>query len=396
MKTALRSRDTSTALWDQYSSVRTYTEELCRPLQIEDYIPQPVAYVSPPKWHLAHSSWFFETFLLKPHLADYLLFDADFSYLFNSYYNAVGDRVLRADRGNITRPGVDEVYRYRSYVDRHMKDLISTMSSEDVRSLVILGVQHEQQHQELLITDLKYILGHNPVFPIYQDGFTWANDTHSSDEGFLTLDEGVYEIGFAGDGFHFDNELGRHKYYLHSCDIARSLVTNGEYLAFIEDGGYDESSLWLDEGWNWLQTNRHHSPLYWHQLDGQWHQYTLSGLKTIYPQAVLCHINFFEAAAFAEWAGYRLPTEFEWEAASDFLDWGLRWEWTHSAYLPYPGFDKAPGALGEYNGKFMINQMVLRGASSATSPGHSRKTYRNFFHPHLGWQCTGIRLARKR
>ena len=384
-----------TEVLSAYRTTRGRSEALCTPLHIEDYIPQPVEFVSPPKWHLAHTTWFFETFLLKPHLSGYRVFHEDFSFLFNSYYNAVGKRVFRADRGNITRPGVEEVYEYRAYVDKHMNTLIQGDDDlKDIYNLVVLGLQHEQQHQELLITDLKYILGHNPIFPVYDPDFSLV-DQNGERSDYQAIEEGVYDIGYIGKDFHFDNELGRHKSYLHAYEIATGLVTNGMYLEFIRDGGYEKPSLWLDEGWSWINQQNVSSPLYWHKIDGSWFQYTLSGLRALEEAKVLCHINFYEATAFAEWSGHRLPTEFEWEVGQSQFNWGERWEWTNSAYLPYPGFVTAPGALGEYNGKFMINQMVLRGASSATAPGHSRPTYRNFFHPHLSWQCTGIRLVKK-
>ena len=384
-----------TEIMSSYQIVRARSEALCAPLKVEDYIPQPVEFVSPPKWHLAHTTWFFETFVLQPHLPGYKVFDEDFSFLFNSYYNAVGTRVFRADRGNMTRPGVEEVFAYRAYVNKHVIALLeANRGDRGIEDLVILGLQHEQQHQELLITDLKYILGHNPIFPVYDPDFTLVGQ-EGSENGYHTIGEGVYEIGYAGDGFHFDNELGRHKCYLHTFEIANGLLTNGTFLEFIQDGGYEHPHLWLDEGWTWKNQNKKSHPLYWHQIDGSWFQYTLAGLLPLRENELLCHINFYEAAAFAEWAGHRLPTEFEWEVAQGSLRWGERWEWTNSAYLPYPGFVTAPGALGEYNGKFMINQMVLRGASAATTAGHSRATYRNFFHPHLAWQCSGIRLVKK-
>lgn len=376
-----------------YSSVRAHTEALCAPLQVEDYIPQPVDFVSPPKWHLAHTTWFFEEFLLKTHLHGYKIFHADFSYLFNSYYNAVGKRVLRTDRGNLTRPGVKEIYKYRAYVDEHVKILLGSNQSAELEELLVLGCNHEQQHQELLITDFKFILGHNPIWPVYKEGFSLVKQYNES-AGNLTVNEGVYEIGFQGNSFHYDNELGRHKVYLHDFEISKALVTNGEFLDFIKDGGYQRSELWLDEGWSWIQNNQSVAPLYWHHIEGDWFYYTLDGLQPIDPKTILCHVNYYEAWAFAEWKGMRLPTEFEWEVASNQFKWGHRWEWTSSAYLPYPGFAKAEGAIGEYNGKFMVNQMVLRGGSTATAPGHSRNSYRNFFQTHLGWQCTGIRLAK--
>ena len=378
----------------QYSSIREYSEQLCAPLKVEDYIPQPVDFVSPAKWHLAHTTWFFETFILRKYQADYKLYHPDFSYLFNSYYNTVGDRVFRADRGNITRPGVKEVYDYRKYVDREMEKFINNLEfTKELYELVTLGLNHEQQHQELLITDLKYILGHNPIFPVYKKDYSLV-EQQNLETGFVKIEEGVYDIGYQGEDFHWDNEQGHHKVYLHDFEISKALAINSEYIDFINDGGYERFELWLDEGWSWVNKNKVTSPLYWHKIDGKWKHYTLNGFKPVAPEYILCHINFFEAAAFAAWKGMRLPTEFEWETAADQLNWGNRWEWTNSAYLPYPNFAKAEGAIGEYNGKFMINQMVLRGASTATSPNHSRKTYRNFFHTHLQWQCTGIRLCK--
>lgn len=378
----------------KYREVRQYTVSLCAPLQPEDYIPQPVDFISPPKWHLGHTTWFFEELILKPNLPGYQVFDADFAFIFNSYYNSLGDRILRATRGNLTRPYVAQVYAYRDYVDTHMQRLLETTLSPALAELLVLGLNHEQQHQELLITDLKYILGHNPLFPVYKEALSATTNTAGTEAGWVSLEAGVYEIGFAGEGFCYDNELGRHKVYLHPTEIRRSLVTNGEFMEFIEDKGYERFELWLDEGWSWVNAQAVRAPFYWHKVGGAWQHYTLGGLQPVNPDDILCHVNLFEAAAFAEWKGMRLPTEFEWEVAADQLDWGTRWEWTNSAYLPYPNFSRAPGAVGEYNGKFMINQMVLRGASVATSPGHSRKTYRNFFHTHLRWQYTGIRLAR--
>jgi len=349
--------------------------------------------VSPPKWHLAHSTWFFETFILKPFDPEYVVFDEAFNFLFNSYYNNIGERTLRTDRGNVTRPTIKSVYQYRHYVDTHMLKLLSSVSIDKVIPLVELGLQHEQQHQELMITDIKYILGHNPLFPVYKSGNNLLNG-RNHDTGFVGIQEGVYEIGHEGNGFCFDNELGRHKAYIQNFEISKSLVTNAEFLEFMEAGGYQDFNLWLDAGWSWVNSNDINSPLYWHKIEGEWFYFTLAGLEKVDPDAILSHISFFEAAAFAQWKGMRLPTEFEWEVAAEQLHWGQRWEWTNSSYLPYPGFAKAPGAVGEYNGKFMINQMVLRGASVATSPDHSRKTYRNFFQTHERWQYTGIRLVK--
>jgi len=378
---------------EKYQSVRNLSEAICAPLKIEDYVPQPAVFVSPPKWHLAHSTWFFEEFILKRFAKDYKIFDEDFSFLFNSYYNNVGKRVFRADRGNITRPSVQEVYQYREHVDQAMSRLIQNSDDPELVHLITLGLNHEQQHQELMITDIKYILGNNPIFPVY-DPNVMLTDTANENYGYLHVEEGVYEVGFAGGGFCFDNEQGKHKVFIQDFEISKSLVTNGEYMDFIEDNGYENFNFWLDEGWSWVNENKVEAPMYWHRIDEAWHYYTLGGLQKVDPDAVLTHVSYFEAYAYASWKGMRLPTEFEWETASDLFQWGQRWEWTNSAYLAYPGFEKAAGAIGEYNGKFMINQMVLRGASVATSPGHSRKTYRNFFHPEERWQFTGIRLAR--
>lgn len=382
-----------------YTRVRSYTEDLCEPLEIEDYIPQPIVDVSPPKWNIAHTSWFFEEMILKQFAPEYKEFDPNFGFLFNSYYNSVGDRTARDHRGDLSRPTVKRVFEYRKHVDRHMTELLSASprSEKDrsrFRELVILGLNHEQQHQELFLTDLKYTLSVNPLFPIYREGFSPVDRNEDSDGSFVGIGAGNYEIGFQGDGFHFDNELARHRVYLDEFEIRNKLVTNREYLEFIEAGGYTDFRLWHSEGWDWVNVNRIETPLYWHQRDGEWFNYTLAGLQKLELDAPVCHVSFYEATAYTEWKGMRLPTEFEWEASSDNFDWGLRWEWTQSAYLPYPGFKRPQGAVGEYNGKFMINQMVLRGASVMTPPGHSRKTYRNFFHPHLRWQFTGIRLAK--
>lgn len=377
---------------EQYNSVRKHTEIICQPLQTEDFVPQPVNFVSPPKWHLAHSTWFFEQFVLKEHLPDYKVFDDDFSFLFNSYYNTVGKRVFRADRGNITRPGVQEVFEYRAYVDMHMQILLQ-LKPEELKELLELGLNHEQQHQELLLTDIKYILGHNPIFPVYKEDLHWENDTNS-ETGFAKIEDGVYEIGHNSQDFSFDNEHGHHKVYLHEFEISKALVTNSEYLEFINSEGYKNFKYWLDEGWSWVSENKIEAPLYWHNIEGEWFHYTVNGLQKVNPEAVVTHISFYEASAFAEWKKMRLPTEFEWEIASDKFNWGKRWEWTNSAYLPYPNFKKPEGAIGEYNGKFMVNQMVLRGSSCATSPNHSRKTYRNFFHADERWQFNSIRLVK--
>jgi len=381
-------------LRELYLSVRSYTEKLCEPLEIEDYIPQPVVDVSPPKWNIAHTTWFFEEMILKKFSSGYKVFDENFGFLFNSYYNSIGERTLRDHRGDLSRPTVKKVFDYRKYVDEKMYEFLDGDLAPDVRDLVILGLNHEQQHQELFLTDLKYIFSVNPLFPAYRKDFIPIDVTESESGDFLEMGDGIYEIGFEGTEFCFDNELARHKVFLHDFSICERLVSNQEFIEFIEDGGYRDFRLWHSEGWDWVQQNGIDKPLYWRERDGELVQYTFAGLRKILPQAPVCHISYYEAAAFAEWKGCRLPTEFEWEVASRKFRWGLRWEWTNSAYLPYPGFKKADGAVGEYNGKFMINQMVLRGASVVTPPGHSRNTYRNFFHPHLRWQFTGMRLAK--
>ena len=382
-------------LLQQYRNTRAYSESLCKPLHIEDYVPQPVEYTSPPKWSLAHVTWFFETFILKTYMPNYQVFHPEFYFLFNSYYQTVGERAVRPQRGLMTRPTVEEVYAYRAYVNEHMHKLLSQPISPEIQSLIILGINHEQQHQELLITDLKYTFSLNPSHPVYHPDFNLVADKNTS-EGWLHINEGVYEIGHQGDGFCYDNELQRHKIFLHDFQICKALATNAEYMVFIEDGGYSNFNHWHDDAWNWLNTNNIQHPLYWQKTDGLWYHYTLAGLKPVAPNAILSHISYYEAHAFANWKNMRLPTGFEWEVASQQLDWGKRWEWTSSAYQPYPNFSIGEGAIGEYNGKFMVNQMVLRGASSATSQGHSRHTYRNFFHPQLQWQYSGIRLVQQR
>ncbi len=383
-------------LLQKYKATRAYSEQLCQPLKTEDYLPQPVDFASPPKWHLSHITWFFEEMILKKFSPGYQPFNEAFSFLFNSYYQTVGKRAVRAERGAITRPTVSEVYAYRKYVDEQMNQLLARPISQELEALVILGINHEQQHQELLITDLKHTFSLNPLHPVYKENFDQTSDKNKTD-GWIEMEEGIYEIGHQGQEFCFDNELGRHRVFLDNYQIANQLVTCGEYLEFIKAGGYQNFKYWLDEGWTWVIENNIEAPLYWKKpTSGQnkWSQYTLAGLKEIDPNTILSHISFYEAQAFATWKNLRLPTEFEWEAAAKKLDWGKRWEWTYSAYLPYPGFKIADGAVGEYNGKFMVSQMVLRGSSVATPLGHERPTYRNFFHPKYRWQYTGIRLAR--
>lgn len=387
-----------------YQRVRGYTEQLCEPLEIEDYIPQPTVDVSPPKWNIAHTTWFFEEMVLKKHVPGYTVFDENFGFLFNSYYNSLGDRTARDHRGDLSRPTVKRVFEYRKHVDQKMSELIdladtdsnlqSAVRDPQLNDLVILGLNHEQQHQELFLTDLKFTLAQNPLFPVYKENFAPIEAVENAIGDFIEIAEGIYEIGHKGNGFSFDNEHSRHKVYLNAFAIYDRLVTNAEFIDFINDGGYQDHRFWHSEGWDWVNREKISSPLYWHDRDGEWHHFTLGGLRTLPMDAPVCHISLYEASAFAEWKGMRLPTEFEWESANTKFGWGQRWEWTNSAYLPYPGFKKPAGAVGEYNGKFMINQMVLRGASVVTPFGHSRPTYRNFFHPHLRWQFTGIRLVK--
>ncbi|GAB3010828.1 ergothioneine biosynthesis protein EgtB [Cyclobacterium sediminis] len=381
-----------TILLDRFINCRFQTEEICAPLEVEDYVPQPIAEVSPPKWHLAHSTWFFEQFLLVPFCPSYKIYHKDFAYLFNSYYNNAGDRILRPNRGLMSRPPVREVMAYRAYVTNAVKELINDGNPDSqILAIIELGINHEQQHQELLVYDIKYILGNQPTFPVYGDRF--KNEPENKPLDWIEIEEGIKSIGFSGEGFSYDNELGKHKVYLAPYKISNKLVTNGEFIEFIESGAYSNFNLWHSDGWEHICNSAIKAPLYWHKVKDKWQVYTLGGLKEINPDLPVQHLSYYEAFAFAEWKGMRLPTEFEWEVAADQFTWGQLWEWTSSAYLPYPGFQKAPGALGEYNGKFMVNQQVLRGASVATAENHSRKTYRNFFAPPSQWIFSGIRLA---
>ena len=333
-----------------YETTRNRTEEICAPLKIEDYVPQPSVFASPPKWHLAHTSWFFEEMILKNNLSNYKEFNPHFGFLFNSYYNTIGERTERVNRGLITRPSVEEVYQYRKHVDSHMEILLQKEINKEIKNLTILGINHEQQHQELLLTDLKYLLAQNPIYPIYKDDYSLVKDKNL-EHGFVQITEGVYEIGTNSDSFHFDNEEGVHKVYLTHFEISKSLVTNGDFIEFIENKGYENFNFWLDEGWSWVNKNQVKSPLYWKKIEGEWFHFTLAGLEKINKDEIICHISFYEANAYATWKGMRLPTEFEWEIASEKFKWGKRWEWTNSSYLPYPGFKIATGAVGEYNGK---------------------------------------------
>ncbi|AIZ64259.1 hypothetical protein PK28_12235 [Hymenobacter sp. DG25B] len=420
---------TSEALRARYALVRAQTEAICQPLLPEDTVVQPMLDVSPPKWHLAHTTWFFETFLLREYLPGYTVFHPEYAYLFNSYYNSLGSRVNRADRGTISRPALADVYAYRAAVDVAIRRLLDTHAAElpDVfYELFELGLQHEQQHQELLLTDIKYILSTSPLAPAYRAAP--QNPTEAPlppPAAWLPVAGGVYTIGQQEAGFCFDNELPSHPTYVADFSLQNRLVTNADYLAFMEAGGYQDFRFWLGEGWDLVQQHTWQAPLYWVKRPEGWFQFTMRGLQPLQLAAPVTHVSFYEADAYANWAGARLPTEAEWEiAARQFASaaptgnfqesglfhprplpphasptechqlWGDVWEWTYSAYHPYPGYHKAAGALGEYNGKFMINQLVLRGGSCATPASHIRLSYRNFFHADKRWQFTGIRLAR--
>ncbi|WP_410529975.1 ergothioneine biosynthesis protein EgtB [Winogradskyella sp. SM1960] len=377
---------------ERFLEIRHQTELICKSLQPEDVSIQPAEFVSPPKWHLAHTTWFFEQFVLSEYKADYKVFNDDFAYYFNSYYNNVGKRVMRAERGLMTRPTLQEVLDYRAYVNTQLSEFISKGVSEAISDIIEIGLQHEQQHQELLIYDIKYIFGNQPSFPVLDYKIQLLAENEPQE--FLQFKEGVYQIGHKGEGFCFDNELGRHKVYLHDFEISNQLVTNSEFIEFIDAGAYNDFNHWHAEGWDYVQNNKLEAPLYWHKVDGTWMHYTLNGFVEVDGDLPVTHITFYEAYAFAQWKGMRLPTEFEWEVASPQFNYGQLWEWTNSAYLPYPNYTKVDGALGEYNGKFMVNQMVLRGGSVATSKNHCRPTYRNFFQPDMRWLFSGIRLAK--
>lgn len=399
---------------------------LCSPLEREDHAVQPMDFVSPPKWHLGHTTWFFEMFILNPYLPNYKPFNEKYQFVFNSYYESLGERVNRANRGALSRPTVDEVHAYREHVDNLVPDAIFEVSDDKMEALgevLELGLQHEQQHQELLLMDIKYILGKNPLQPAYH------KPRHDNDgmpfraAEFLPVRGGVAKIGYDGDGFCFDNERPAHDVLTRDFMMQRDLVTNAEYLMFVEQGGYQRHSLWLSDGWAVAQREQWRAPLYWELIDGSWFEYTLGGLKPLDFDAPVCHISYYEADAYAKFCGARLPTEQEWEvatqqyppniAAANLLDTGRYhptgatrigegphqmlgdvWQWTSSSYLPYPGYKPYDGPLAEYNGKFMVNQMVLRGGCCSTPRDHVRTTYRNFFQPEMRWEFSGIRLAK--
>jgi ergothioneine biosynthesis protein EgtB len=382
-----------------FCEVRGETERRAAPLSPEDQIIQSMADASPTKWHRAHTTWFFEQFLLGPHDPGYKVFDQRFAYLFNSYYVAAGPRHDRPKRGLITRPDAHEVAAYRKHVDAAVTELIETADAalvDRIIPILEIGLNHEQQHQELMLTDILHAFSQNPTAPAYDAGWHLPATTQGAPDS-VPLEGGVYAIGHDGRGFSFDNESPRHEVLLQDAHIGRRLVTNGEWLEFMAAGGYTEPSLWLSDGWGTVQTEGWTAPGYWRCVDGAWFSMTLGGLRPVDPATPVCHVSYYEADAYARFAGKHLPTEAEWEvaAAQGLLEdaFGIVWQWTRSAYSAYPGYRAAPGALGEYNGKFMINQLVLRGSSLATPAGHSRLSYRNFFYPHHRWQFTGLRLV---
>jgi ergothioneine biosynthesis protein EgtB len=435
----------SERLMERYRRVRDFSARLCRNLQPEDYVVQSMPDVSPTKWHLAHTSWFFETFVVKVWMPRYRSEVPQYAYLFNSYYNAAGDMHRRDLRGLISRPTVAETFRFRDSIDECVTQLLDGADDAllaEIEPILTLGLHHEQQHQELLVTDIKHVFAQNPLYPVFESAVAGIDDPGHGENGgaqnrpgsaipatgrvppqrFVEFDEATVWIGHDGSGFSYDNEGPRHRALVLPFSLSNRLITNGEYLAFIEAGGYTRPEHWLSLGWTTVNEQRWRAPLYWLERDGAWWNFTLSGFRRVNEAEPVTHISYFEADAYANWAGARLPTEFEWERAAhdspitgNFVDeqrfhpapapaasdkdelqqmFGDAWEWTRSAYLPYPGYRAGPGALGEYNGKFMCNQMVLRGGSCATSRDHIRPTYRNFFQPEKRWQFTGLRLAR--
>jgi ergothioneine biosynthesis protein EgtB len=415
--------DEQRSFWaNAYLNVRQQSEALCAPLTREDYVIQTAPEASPAKWHLAHVSWFFETFLLKAYLSGYAEFHPLFGYLFNSYYEQIGKFHPRQERGFLSRPGVDDIIRYRAYVDEHMLALLQRAGDDmwpALQQRLEIGLNHEQQHQELLLTDIKLNFSANPLRPAYRDDL--PETSHAavpSPLHWIALPGGIHEIGHQGAGFAYDNEKPRHRVYLNAFRLASRPVTNGEFLAFMQDGGYDTPAFWLSDGWATLKRLHWSSPLYWVSQDGAWRQFTLGGMRLLNLEEPVCHVSYYEADAYAAWAGKRLPAEAEWEVAARGLAvsgnlrdsgvlhpapampgegllqmYGDVWEHTASPYQAYPGFRLAEGALGEYNGKFMCSQMVLRGGACVTAAGHVRASYRNFFYPHERWQFQGIRLA---
>ena len=419
-----------------FDNVRRVTESLCQPLMTEDYVIQSMVDVSPPKWHLAHTGWFFEQVILQQYAKNYTPYNERYYYLFNSYYQSFGDRVSRDMRGTLSRPTVNDVYSYRAAVNDRMHSFLETVDEQrypEVATLVELGLHHEQQHQELLVTDIKNIFASNPLRPVYRESGVQTKRQLKKrprialpPATFKNIEGGIFEMGAKAEGFAWDNERPRHKVLVNDFSLMDRLVTCGEYVEFIHDGGYHNPLLWLSDGWDTVSSERWGAPMYWEKLENDWHVMTLSGIRVVDPHEPVTHVSFYEAAAYARWADKRLPTEAEWEKAAttvktspscgNFLEdenfhpvpfgqaagidpsgpsqmFGDVWEWTGSAYLPYPGYRQERGPLGEYNGKFMSNQMILRGGSCATPRDHIRPTYRNFFQCDKRWQFTGIRLA---
>jgi ergothioneine biosynthesis protein EgtB len=424
MATMLRDIRPLESLAQRYADVRRFTEWLCEPLATEDYVVQSMADVSPTKWHLAHTSWFFETFVLVPYLKGYVALNPAYAFLFNSYYVQAGERHCRAQRGYISRPTVAEVFAYRRHVDSALLELLGEAGEElgdQVSRLVTIGMHHEQQHQELMLTDIKHVFSVNPLRPAYRQRRSIAPASAATQE-WVAFAGGLHWLGHDGAGFAYDNEGPRHRVYVEPFELASRPVTNAEYIGFMESGGYRRAELWLSLGWAVAQENGWSEPFYWEKRDGDWWLFTLAGMRRVEPHEPVTHLSYFEADAYARWAGARLPTEAEWEIAAadvplqgNLVETGLLhpgaagpapasprlqqmygdvWEWTQSPYVPYPGYRPAEGAIGEYNGKFMCNQFVLRGGSCATSQTHIRPTYRNFFPPEATWQFTGLRLAR--
>lgn len=382
-----------------YLAVRNETERRAAPLSPEDQQIQSMTDASPAKWHRAHTTWFFEQFLLGEHCAGYVPFHPDYAYLFNSYYVSAGPRHGRHQRGHVTRPTADEIAAYRRHVDAAMVKFFHNADEATLTGLaplVEVGLNHEQQHQELMYTDILHAFAQNPIPPAYDDAWKFPASQRGGEE-WAYLAEGIHTVGHADDSFHFDNEKPAHRALVGPVKLARNLVTNAQWLAFMADGGYRTATLWLMDGFAVVGNEGWESPGHWRNVNGEWKIMTLGGLQPIDPAAPVCHVSYYEADAFARWAGKHLPTEMEWEVAAraNLLNdaFGIVWQWTRSAYSPYPGYRAIEGALGEYNGKFMVNQLVLRGSSLATPDGHSRITYRNFFYPHHRWQFTGLRLA---
>ncbi len=402
-----------------YQQVRQLSEQICQPLEIEDYVVQSMPDASPIKWHLAHTAWFFEVFILVPHLKGYKVFHPKYDYLLNSYYESLGQRVAASQRGTLSRPTVAETYRYRAYIDEAMQSLITeNIGNSELESLIILGLNHEQQHQEFLFTNIKSIFGNNPLRPVYNPNLLTPTFEKVQQLDWLEYPENLYEIGHNGKRFAFDNEQPRHQVYLQKYRLASRLVTNGEYLEFIQAGGYNNPDYWLSEGWIAARSQNWQAPLYWEQIDGDWWLMTLGGMRPLNDKEPVCHVSFYEADAYARWVGKRLPTEAEWETASanlpvrgNLLETGILhpapargsdspeqlfgdvWEWTNSTHQPYPGYRLEAGIIGEYNGKLMCNRLVLRGGSCVTPQSHIRSSYRNFYPPATRWQFSGIRLA---